>query len=253
MGELNTIIIVALVILAFFAAFSIIASIWKVIVAARYVKYNNVQVKAELTGGETAQKMLEGLQIKNVEVVKCGFFSGLFFGNSYNPFKKKIKLRKNIYDKKSLTAVAIATQKVALAKRDFDGDKKIKVRTLLSYLGYFSPFAVLPLFLLGVLLDYVVYKNLGIITFILVAIAAVWYLASFVVLCLNIPIEKRANKDALEFFKKTNMLNEEEYELAEKLYKTYIINYVLDFISELLYIIWRILKLCSKLLQLKKK
>lgn len=247
----STLSVVIFVVLGLFAAVSVIATIWKYVLIHRYRKFNKQEVSTGLTGKETAVKLLDGLGIEGVEVVKCNIFSAIFLGNSYSPFKKRIRLRKNIFDKKSLTAIAIATQKVALAQRDAEGDKKLKARSVFMTMGYFSPFAVLPLFLIGLLIDVLVMNNVGLFTIIFSAVASVWYLSSFLVLILNIPIEKKACSTAVEFMEKTNLLNPEEIEDAKLLFKTYITGYVLDFINQLLYIIWRILKLILRVLPKK--
>ena len=249
-----TIVIVVAVFFGIFAFVSLATEIWKLVLVSRYTKYNKQEIKAGLTGSEVARKMLDGLGLNDVEVVQCNFFSAMFLGNSYSPFKKRIRLRKNIFNQKSLTAVAVASQKVALAQRDYEGDKKIKVRTAFMYIGYFAPFTVLPLVLVGLLIDFLLIGN-GILTIVFSALAFAYYIASFIVLCLNIPIEKRACNTSLEFIKKVNLLTEEEQNDARILYKTYIISYVLDFISALLYIIWRIVKFIGKILTfaIKKK
>ncbi len=243
----SALMIVALIVFAAFCVVSVVAAVWKWVIIFRYSKLNKMQVSNGLTGAQTAQKLLEGLGITDVEVVKCNFFSAIFLGNSYSPLKKIIRLRKNIYNSTTLTAVALATQKVALAKRDHDGDKKLKARSILMGFGYFAPFAVVPLVLMGFLIDFFVLNNLGVFTIVFTCIAAAWYLSSFVVLILNIPIERQACKQALEFIKTANLLTEEEMHQAEKLYKTYITSYVLDFVTELLYIVWRILMLILRL------
>ncbi len=240
--------IVVAVFIGIFAAVAIFAAIWKWVLGFKYLRYQNQETAAKLTGKEVAEKMLQGLGINDVTVVKCGFWATLFLGNSYSPFKKKIRLRRKIYNNKSLAAVAVASQKVAIAYRDHQGDKKIKVRSVLMGLSYFAPFAVLPLVIIGLLIDFLAYKELGVFTVILSAIAIVIYLASFIVVCLNIPIEKKANKQALEFIKKVNLLTESELEKAQDLFRAYMINYVLDFISELLYIIWRIIQFVCKII-----
>lgn len=241
------------VVLGLFCLISVIAEIWKLILASKYSYFNKKQASTGLSGHEVAEKLLQGLNITDVTVEKCGFFKAIVSGNSYSPFKKKIYLRKNIYDATSITAVAMATQKVALAKRDHDGDKKIKVRSVLSKLGYFSPFAVLPLVLLGIVIDIVSAQGLGLATIILSCIAVVIYIASFVAICLNIPIEKKANKDAVEFMEKTNLVTSEELDDVKSLYRTYITSYVLDFITAILYILWRIVQLVAKIFKAFKK
>lgn len=253
LGVLMIVGIVALVVVAAFGAVSLFASIWRWVLVRRYKKYNKQTVSTGLTGGETAVKLLEGLGITDVEVVKCNFFSAMFLGNGYSPFKKRIRLRKNIYNATTLTAVAVATQKVALAHRDHEGDKKIKARGVFTTLGYFSPFAVVPLVIVGLIIDLLASQGLGVATIVFTCFAVVFYLASFVVVCLNMSIEKRASNTAIEFMEKTNLLNKEEIEDARELYKTYITLYVLDFVSELLYLLWTCIKLFGLILKAAAK
>lgn len=245
--------IIALAVVAAFVVVSILATIWKWVLMFRYVRYNKQKVAVGMTGAQVAEKMLEGLGLTDVKVARCGFFSEVFLGNSYSPRKKLIRLRRNIYDKTSLTAVALAAQKVAIAQKHHEGDKKIALRSTLMTFGYFAPFAVLPLILVGFLLDFVIWRDLGVFSIIFTAVAFAYYISSFIVLILNIKIEKRACNTALEFMQKINLLVDDEVEDAQHLYKTYITNYWLDFISELLYIVWSILKFVGKVVKREKK
>ena len=56
-------------------------------------------------------------------------------------------------NKPSLTAVAMAAQKVALAEQHRDGDTKMIVRSRLQGLGVFAPILFVPLVLIGFLVD----------------------------------------------------------------------------------------------------
>lgn len=254
--DLKTLSLLAIVVLAVIGVFAIVslfAEIWKWVVTIKYRQYNKKTITADLTGSQAAEKLLEALGITDVKVEKVGLIKGFFVGNSYKPSTKTIRLKKNIYDKKSLTSVAIAAQKVAVAERHHEGDKKIAVRQVFASFTYFAPFAVLPLVLVGVILDFIVSQQIGILTVVFSILALLFYFSSFIVVCLNIPIEKRANKKAVEYFEKTNLLNPVEIEDAKDLYKTYITMYVLDFISELLYIIWEIAKFAVRITQVTNK
>lgn len=249
----KTFAIVVLAILVVFAAFSIFTGIWKTVLARRYKKYNKQEVSNGLTGGQTAEKLLQGLGLNGVKVEKSGWFSGLFLGNRYSPKKKTIFLLRNIFDKVSLTASAMATEKVAIAKMDHDGDKRVRRRARLMPFTYFAPYAVLPMALIGFLIDYLAWKGLGWFTVIFTVVAIVFYALAFTVTILNMKIEKEASDKALEYIQKTGMLTEEEMVDAKILYRTYIIDYVLTFINELLFIVWRILKAIYKVLKFASK
>ena len=235
--------IVALTIVAVFAGVSLFASIWKLVLASRYRRYNKQNVAVNMTGAQVATKMLEGLGLTDVKVEQIGWLRGIIFGNSYSPRKKTIRLRKNIFDKASLTSVALAAQKVAIAQRHHEGDKKIAVRATMMGIGYFAPYAVLPLVLVGLVLDYVVLHGVGWFSLAFTILAFAYYIFSFVIVILNLKIEKRACNTALEYMQKINLLTGDELDDAKILYKTYITDYWLQFWSELLYIIWEAVKL----------
>ncbi len=244
--------IVAFVIVGVFAAVSLFASIWKLVLASRYNRYNKQKVAANMTGAEVATKMLEGLGLTDVKVEKIGWLRGMIFGNSYSPRKKTIRLRKNIFDKASLTSVALAAQKVVIAQRHHEGDKKVAVRATLMGIGYFAPFAVLPLVLVGLVLDFVILQNISWFSIAFTAFAFAYYIFSFVVVILNLKIEKKACSTALEYMQKTNLLTTDELDDAKVLYKTYITDYWLQFWSELLYILWELAKLVWRILAVVK-
>lgn len=235
--------IIEIVIFGLLILASLFAFIWKWVLLAKYSKYRKAKTSSGLTARQTAENMLKQLGLDNVKVVKCNFFASIFLGNSYSPIKKIIRLRKNIIDSNSITSIAVATQKVALAKRDADGDKKLKARSILMGFGYFAPFAVVPCVIIGVLIDIFITNRIGTFTIVFTSIAFVYFILAFIVLILNIPIEKKGCEMALEYIKEFNLLSEEEQETAKVLFKTYMANYVLDFVTELLYIIWEIIQI----------
>lgn len=244
--------IVAVAVVAVFAGLSLFASIWKLVLASRYRRYNKQNVAANMTGAQVATKMLEGLGLSDVKVEKIGWIRGMIFGNSYSPRKKTIRLRKNIFDKASLTSVALAAQKVAIAQRHHEGDKKVAARATLMGVCYFAPFAVLPLVLVGLVLDFVIYQGIGWLSLAFTVLAFAFYLTSFVVVILNLKIEKKACKTAMEYMQKINLLTEDELQDAQILYKTYITDYWLQFWTELLYIIWEAIKLVWRIFKFSR-
>lgn len=239
---IESVLVGVIVIVVALAALSLISAVWKWVLVARYNRYNKQQVAVNMTGSQVAEKMLEGLGLTDVKVEKLGFWKGLFLGNSYSPKKKTIRLRSNIYDKASVTAVALATQKVAIAKRHHDGDKKVPVRAALMKVGYFAPFSILPLIVLGVILDFALYNGFNIFTIILTIVSVLYFLLSFIIVILNLKVEKQACNSALEFMKTTNVLTEDEIKDAKALYKTYITDYVIEFVYDIVYILWTLIK-----------
>ena len=95
-------------------------SLWVKVVMKRYSKE-----KPEMpgTGGELAKHLIERFTLKDVKVEVTEL------GDHYDPVEKKVRLLREHYESKSLTAVAIAAHEVGHAIQDQQGDKRLATRT----------------------------------------------------------------------------------------------------------------------------
>ena len=95
-------------------------SLWVRFVMKRYSKE-----KPEMpgTGGELAEHLIERFTLKDVKVEVTEL------GDHYDPVEKKVRLLREHYESKSLTAVAIAAHEVGHAIQDQQGDKRLVTRT----------------------------------------------------------------------------------------------------------------------------
>ena len=95
-------------------------SLWIKFVMKRYSKE-----KPEMpgTGGELAKHLIERFTLKDVKVEVTEL------GDHYDPIEKKVRLLREHYESKSLTAVAIAAHEVGHAIQDQQGDKRLATRT----------------------------------------------------------------------------------------------------------------------------
>ena len=75
------------------------------------------------TGGEFAQHLIERFSLKDVKVEVTEL------GDHYDPIEKKVRLSKENYESKSLTAIAIAAHEVGHAIQDQQGDRRLAIRT----------------------------------------------------------------------------------------------------------------------------
>lgn len=243
-----------------------LAFIWsfitRIVVMITYAKYNKIANSAGITAREAAEAFLKACGIENVPVQKCSFWRAILFvggtgfglGNSYSIYRKIIFLRKNIIDKNSITAVAIATQKVGLAYQHKIGDKKYAFTARLKPFLLFAPYGLIPLSLFGLALDLFVFKTGGLVYALIFAfIGAALFLLSFLVTLITISVEKRANKDAIQLMEQNNFLTEDERHMVKKLYNAYMMGYIADFVISALYLILKLLQLLFKFSQLNKK
>tara|TARA_B100001057_G_scaffold4786_1_gene4311 strand:- start:1730 stop:2416 length:687 start_codon:yes stop_codon:yes gene_type:complete len=75
------------------------------------------------TGGELAKHLIKRFSIKDVEVEVTEL------GDHYDPIEKKVRLLREHYESKSLTAIAIAAHEVGHAIQDQQGDRRLATRT----------------------------------------------------------------------------------------------------------------------------
>ena len=86
-------------------------------------RYSTEKPEMPGTGGELAKHLIKRFSLKDVEVETTEL------GDHYDPIEKKVRLSREHYESKSLTAVAIAAHEVGHAIQDHQGDKRLATRT----------------------------------------------------------------------------------------------------------------------------
>lgn len=218
----------------------IAALIAQIAVAVGYWRGNRTNNSLGLSGAEYARRLLDLNGMPDVQVKKCGIIRTVLFGNHYSISKKTVYLRMRTINKPSLTAVAMAAQKVALAEQHKNKNAKMIVRSRLQGLGVFAPYLFIPLVVIGFLIDVFVAQTL-LFSLIAAVLGLIFILFGFIVTLLNIPVEKKAMKRALVFLKAD--LTKEEIVIVKKIYRSYMVEYALQFIIAVLRIIQLILKI----------
>ena len=95
-------------------------SLWVKLVMKRY---SSEKPQMPGTGGELAKHLIDRFSLKNVKVEVTEL------GDHYDPIEKKVRLLREHYESKSLTAIAIAAHEVGHAIQDQQGDKRLAIRT----------------------------------------------------------------------------------------------------------------------------
>jgi Zn-dependent membrane protease YugP len=95
-------------------------SLWVKFVMSRY---SSQLPEIAGTGGELAKHLIERFSLKDVKVEITEQ------GDHYDPIEKKVRLVREHYESKSLTAIAIAAHEVGHAIQDQQGDKRLASRT----------------------------------------------------------------------------------------------------------------------------
>ncbi len=95
-------------------------SLWVKFVMRRY---SSEKPEMPGTGGELAEHLIERFSLKDVKVEVTEL------GDHYDPIEKKVRLSRDHYESKSLTAISIAAHEVGHAIQDQQGDKRLAIRT----------------------------------------------------------------------------------------------------------------------------
>lgn len=212
--------------------------------AIKYVRFNRKKNSKGLTGVEVARKVLDDNGLQHIKVKAVG---SLLFGNSYSHYFKKVRLRRLTKNKTSITAMAMGSQKAALAVLDKEDDPDMKKRIKLVPIITFGPFAFIPIILVGVLLDFLVFNGSGISTMISAILGLLFFILSIALSVLTLKTEVKAQNRAYELLRSSALATEEEIELMKELFKLYNIQYVNDIILSTLELIYRILQIALKL------
>lgn len=223
------------------AIVSIISLFVQIYLAIKYIKYNRKQNSCGMTGQEVARKILDANSLENIKVKSSG---SILFGNSYSHFFKKVRLRRLTWKKKSISSLAMASQKSCLAILDKENDPDMKTRIKLTPITYFGPLFCLPLIIIGVLIDILILKSeTPVFTLICTSSSILLYVVAFIMSIKILKTEIKAQNKAYEVLKENNMATDEELDMLKKLFKLYNIEYVNNMIVALLELVYRVLQL----------
>ena len=89
-------------------------------------RYSSEKPEISGTGGELAKHLIDQFSLKDVEVEITEL------GEHYDPIEKKVRLVREHYESKSLTAIAIAAHEVGHAIQDQQNDKRLATRTKMT-------------------------------------------------------------------------------------------------------------------------
>lgn len=222
----------------------IIAAITSIYLSIKYVKFNRRNNSANLTGEDVARIILDRNGLSHIKVKVTG---SVLFGNSYSHYFKKVRLRRFTRHKTSVTSLAMGAQKSALAVLDKEGDPDMQKRIRLVPLITFGPFAFIPLLVIGVLVDILLFNSSGVFTLILCGASILFYLASLVLSISTLKTEKKAQERACLLLLENGMATYDEIEDMKELYKLYNIQYINDIILSALELIYRILEIAIEI------
>ena len=188
-----------------------------------YSKYKSVEVDSNMTGYETAKKILHKYNLDNIDVKKI---SGNL-SDHYNNSKKLINLSQDIYEESTIAAVSVAAHECGHAIQYKEGYIPIKIRNIL-----------VPFVNFGNTIGYLVIvisiassiTKLFMIGLILISFALLFQLVT-------LPVEFDASRRAKEILFDMNIINEDEKKGSKKMLKAAAFTYVAGLISSIMQIL----------------
>ena len=212
--------------------------------AVKYHKFNRKENSIHMTGEEVARKVLDDNGLEHIRVKVTG---SLLFGNSYSHYFKKVRLRRMTRHQTSVTALGMGVQKACLAVLDKENDPDMKKQVRLYPLITFGPLAFIPLILVGAALDYFVFNQNGVCTYVLGGLGLLFYVYAVVLSVLTLRTEKKAQERAYIYLQEKNMATEEELADFKELFHLYNIQYINDIILACLELLYTALQIAIEL------
>lgn len=249
-GVSTPVIIALFIVCGLIAVVAVIAFIVQIWLAIKYLKFNRKKNSAEITGVDAARQILDDNGLQNIKVSVVG---SLLFGNSYSHYFHKVRLRRFTRKKKSISSLAMGSQKAALAVLDKENDPDMRKRIRLIPLQYFGSFMFLPIIIIGALIDFFILKGNGVVTVISAIIGLILLSTSIWYAFLTLKSEKKAQERACEILKEKNMATDEEVSMMKELFHLYNIEYINDIIITILQLIKEVLLIVAKIQQNSSK
>lgn len=174
----------------------LISSVASVKVRNNFNEFSKYRSSSNLTGAETAMKILKQNGINNVKVQPI---SGNLTDH-YDPRDKTIRLSEGVYGSTSVSAVSVAAHEVGHAIQDFEDYGFLRFRSALVPLVNFSSRFVMVLIMLGFILQWTGMIDLGIILY---SLSVLFHLVT-------LPVEFDASKRAMNHLVEYQIITEGE-------------------------------------------
>lgn len=192
---------------------ALILGIWaQSTVRSNYLKYSKVLNKRGINGAEAARYILDSHGLTDVEIIRVrGELT-----DHYDPRKKLLALSDGVYDKQTISAVAIAAHEVGHAIQDEERYTFLKFRETLFPAVALASKSFWPMLILGLVLSATSLINFGIVLF---AITVIFQLVT-------LPVELDASRRAIENLSSQGLIVDEERYGSKKVLKAAAMTYI---------------------------
>jgi Zn-dependent membrane protease YugP len=215
----------------------LVSLIIRQILKAKFARYSETILKANLTGADVAAKMLYAYNIHDIQIsTTAGQLT-----DHYNPVNKTVNLSEAVFHGKNAAAAAVAAHECGHAVQHAKGYAFLQMRSMMVPVLSFTTQYIPWLILLGVLMvqQTLIPLKLGIGLFSLTTLFTV----------ITLPVEFNASNIALNWLKKQDILTSQEYSMAKNALWWAAMTYVLaalGAIAELLYLVSKLTNKSSR-------
>lgn len=200
----------------------IITLISQLSVSIAYSKYKKKLNNKDLTGYDTARKILDKNGLKDIMILETT-------GNltdHYDPTKKVIKLSTDIYHGSSIASLAVAAHECGHAIQDKESYKPMRIRS-----------KIIPTVNLCTRLGYLAIAIGAFCSYKLIEIGIILLLTLLAFQIITLPVEFNASKRALKELKEQKLLDKNDISSARKMLVAAAFTYVASMLSTLLNIL----------------
>lgn len=200
----------------------IITLISQLSVSIAYSKYKKKLNNKDLTGYDTARKILDKNGLKDIMILETT-------GNltdHYDPTKKVIKLSTDIYHGSSIASLAVAAHECGHAIQDKESYKPMRIRS-----------KIIPTVNLCTRLGYLAIAIGAFCSYKLIEIGIILLLTLLAFQIITLPVEFNASKRALKELKEQKLLDKDDISSARKMLVAAAFTYVASMLSTLLNIL----------------
>lgn len=200
---------------------------------SKFQYYSQIKIRANLSGREVAEKMLQHYGISNVKIVQGkGFLS-----DHYNPLSKTVSLSPEVYQGRSIASAAVAAHECGHAIQHATSYPALAMRSGLVPLVKAASMAQQWLLMFA----FVMINTMPSIMLITIIAFGVTCLFSLITL----PVEFDASKRALVWLEEKQVLKGQEYEGGKDALKWAAMTYVSAALSSLVMLLYLIFRYTS--------
>ena len=184
-------------------------------VKSTYNKYSKIRSRTNMTGAQTAERILRYAGINDVKVTRvAGSLT-----DHYDPRSRTIRLSEAVYDNPSVAAVSVAAHECGHVIQHHTGYVPLTMRSNLVPIANIGSHAAWPLIIIGLFLN-------GSTSTFLIEAGIFAFSLSVLFQIITLPVEFNASKRADQILQEIGILDSEEHKYTKKVLGAAAMTYV---------------------------